>query len=199
MFDVDIGMSNFPFVTVARFWVARGVSTLSLKFPENVPAILVAVIDVMVIVTVSALYRAKSPVVMFLFRVRSHVHDVYVPEWTYVPVCGGKRNANEIFAFSSSASFFEYKMNIPNFSPGPCRGRTNPAFSCCSTWSTPFPVTGAPSIVADQLASMSGDEVEAAGDGSLDPASELESFFAAQAKRARAVSDSTVALHVFVI
>jgi len=46
---------------------------------------------------------------------------------------------------------------------------------------------------------MSGDEVEAAADGSLEPASELESFFAAQAKRARAVSDSTVALHVFVI
>jgi hypothetical protein len=46
---------------------------------------------------------------------------------------------------------------------------------------------------------MSVDEVEAAGDGSLEPSSEAESFFAAQAKRARAVSDSTAALHVFVI
>src|SRR6185437_702357 len=164
-------MSNLPFVTVARFWAARGVSLLSLKFPENVPAILVAVIDVMVIVTVSALNREKSPVVMFLFRMRSHVHDSYVPECTYVPVCGGKRNVNEMFALSSSASFFEYKMNSPNFSPGPCRGRTNPAFCCCIAWSTPFPVTASPSIVADQLASMSWDEEEAAGDGSLELAS----------------------------
>jgi len=44
---------------------------------------------------------------------------------------------------------------------------------------------------------MSWDEEEAAGDGSLELASELESFFAAQANRARAVSDSSVILQEF--
>jgi hypothetical protein len=67
--EVAIGISNFPSVIVAVFLGELGVSGLRLKFPEKVPVIRVAVIEVMVMVKAFPPYRVTVFVAMSVFRV----------------------------------------------------------------------------------------------------------------------------------
>lgn len=59
---VEKGISNLPSLISISFLMPRGVSLLSLSFPENVPDILEEVMEPMLTVIESSKYLERSPV-----------------------------------------------------------------------------------------------------------------------------------------